>query len=312
MGRAGLSVMEASQLTSYQHALLPDEHALAWYDQHGWWISPPCVPDELLDDVLYGVERFYQGDRDWQLMINLGTDWRPEHGEKALRVNDYLSLQIEEFRSLVRYPLIGAMAARLARTTAVRLFHDQLLFKPPGSSVDGGAIGWHTDKSYWQTCSSEKMLTAWIPLHDCTAEMGSLAVFDGSHRWAHSDDLSNFAMRQQGPADAQVRQRYGSQEPTVLELRRGQVSFHHCRTVHGSKANLSALPRIACAVHFQDDENSYRRAKLPDGRLATHINDLLCRRSAAGFPDYADPAICPQIWPHRGDSVHFDHASGAT
>ena len=42
---------------------------------------------------------------------------------------------------------------------------------------------WHIDKHYWQTCTSEKMLTAFIPFHDCGEEMGTITMVDGSNNW---------------------------------------------------------------------------------------------------------------------------------
>jgi hypothetical protein len=35
---------------------------------------------------------------------------------------------------------------------------------------------WHVDGDYWGTCSSEELLTGWIPFHDCPEELGPLAV----------------------------------------------------------------------------------------------------------------------------------------
>jgi len=287
---------ERRYLDAEQLASLPDAGAVAFFREHGWWVSPVCIDEDLLDDAGYGAERFYLGERDWPLPINIGTDWKPENGVR-LRTGDYLSLQVEEFRSLIHDPLIPAMAARLAGTLEIRLFHDQLLCKEPSDPGSETAIGWHTDKSYWRTCTSSNMLTAWIPLQDCTAGMGSLAVFDGSHRWPHHDDLPNFSQRELGPIERMLEERHGTVEPVVLELERGQVSFHHCRTIHGSRPNTSGHARLACAIHYQDGENRYNNTPLPDGRKATHINDLLCRRGSDQLPDYSDPGICPRLWP---------------
>jgi len=287
---------ESSSLSDAQAALLPDEAAVAFFQEHGWWVSPVCLDDELLDDVSYGAERFYAGERDWTLMVNIGSEWTPEQAER-IRTSDYLSLQIEEFRRLIHHPLMPAMAARLIGTPEIRLFHDQLLCKPPSKAGAESAIGWHTDKSYWRCCTSSDLLTAWVPFQDCTADMGPLAVYDGSHLWPHEDDLANFSRRELGPIEERLRLTHGQAEPVVLELKRGQVSFHHCRTIHGSRPNTSTRARTACAIHYQDADNRYNDAPLPDGRQATHINDLLCRRDAAQLPDYTDPAVCPRLWP---------------
>jgi hypothetical protein len=291
----GLS-QESDYLTKEELAFLPDANDVAFFQEHGWWVSPVCLDKELLDEVCYGAERYYIGERDWPLMINIGTDWTPQQAER-LRTSDYLSVQMEEFRRLIQYPLLPAMAARLTGTSEIRLFHDQLLCKPPSHAASATAIGWHTDKSYWRTCVSTKMLTAWVPFQDCAAEMGPLAVFDGSHRWPHEDDLPNFSHRELGPIEEILKARHGAAEPVVLELKRGQVSFHHCRTIHGSRPNISGRARLACAIHYQDADNRYNDKPLPDGRRPTHINDLLCRPGPDQLPDYSDPWICPRLWP---------------
>lgn len=76
-------------------------------------------------------------------------------------------------------------------------------------------------------------------------------------------------------------------------LRRGQVSFHHCRTIHGSGPNRSGQPRRSLAVHLQPDDNRFESA----APAAGHRNDDLCRRTATGEPDYTDPELFPRLWP---------------
>ena len=290
------SVQESAYLTEDQLEMMPETGDVAFFREHGWWISPMCLDDDLIDDVNYGAERYYLGERDWPLMINIGTDPSSEQANE-LRANDYLSLQMEEFRRLIRHPLLPAMAARLIGTSEIRLFHDQLLCKPASTKNSTTAIGWHTDKSYWSTCTSENMLTAWVPFQDCTVEMGPIAVLDGSHRWDHHDDLRNFSQRDLSPIEQQLQATIGMVDPVVLELKRGQVSFHHCRTIHGSRPNTGKRTRLACAIHYQDGDNRYNPALSIDGKKATHINDLLCRRDADNRPDYSDPDLCPRLWP---------------
>jgi len=144
--------------------ILPSEAEILAYERLGHYVTvEPIIPADLIDQALYGVERIYSGERDWRLPISGGfLDWRPEHGG-LLRINDYVSLQCAELHAISTYGAIAAVAGCLARTTEIRLFHDQLITKLP--SIDGAtAVGWHVDKAYWRTCTSERLLTAWIPL----------------------------------------------------------------------------------------------------------------------------------------------------
>lgn len=266
---------------------------VAFYRQHGWWLSPAWLGDDVLDDLRFGVERYLAGERDWALPVNLG-----QHGEVEPRVRqtDYLSLQIAEFQRVVQNRAIAAMAARLAGTGAVRLFHDQLVTKPPYDPAAKAVVGWHTDKAYWQSCSSVDMITAWIPLDDVTEDKGPLAVWDGSHRWPGVEALHSFTVADLQGIEDSYRRRALDPAIVTLPMRRGQVSFHHCRLVHGGYENRSAAPRYGYAVHFQDADNRYDPGK-SGGHRQGHINDLLCRKTADGYPDYEDPDLFPQLWP---------------
>jgi hypothetical protein len=277
-------------------SLLPSAADVESYQRHGWWISPPVIPAALLEDARHGAERHYAGERDFPLPIAGGhLDWTPEQGA-TIRLNDYVSLQNEEIRRLVHLPVIGAIAARLAGTPAVRLFHDQLVCKPAGLGAAESSIGWHVDAAYWQTCTSRSMLTAWIPFQDCDAEIGPLAVVDGSHRWPGNEWMRTFNDHDLEKLERSFSTGGESVRKVPLLLGKGQMSFHHCLTLHGSMPNRSRRDRLALAVHLQDAANRSRRHVEANGRAALHINDLLCRRGADGLPDYADSEICPLLW----------------
>jgi ectoine hydroxylase-related dioxygenase (phytanoyl-CoA dioxygenase family) len=281
--------------TDEQQALLPTEEDIQFYQEHGWWVSPKIVTGEQIADARFGADRYYSGERDAVLLIEAGTDWHPSRGN-VLRQNDYVSLQIEELRELVYHPLIARTAAALARTSSVRLFHDQLIYKPPQVSPSVATVGWHTDIAYWKTCSSRNLITAWIPFQPVTADMGPMTVLDGSHRWGGNDRLEFFHEPDLAAIEARIDRGTDELSPVPLLLDVGQVSFHHCRTIHGSRPNVSDRPRIALAVHMQDATNRYAAAVDENGKKLSHLNDFVCRKDGDGDPDYSDPAACPVLW----------------
>lgn len=280
-----------------------DSHSSAWparadvahFEEYGWVVSPPIIPQLLLDEAAEAVAAYYLGERDHRLPVCGFLDWRPEDGD-GLRLNDYVSLQSDSLRALACWPALARAAAILMRTEEVRLFHDQLITKPPALEGVDTTVGWHTDKSYWKTCRSELMLTAWIPFQDCSEAAGPLAVVDRSHRWPHNDWMATFMVQELASIEARLGRAIN---PRPLLLRRGEISFHHARTVHGSYPNRGSVARTALAVHYQDGVNAYMRAPASDGRGAVHMNDVLCRRLPDGNPDYSDPEICPTLWPIR-------------
>src|ERR1044072_2740728 len=123
------------KLTPEQCELLPTDDDVEFYRQHGYYLSKKIFTDEEIDDALYGSDRFYAGERDFLLppSVKPFEGWKPEDGD-VLRINDYVSLQNNELSALVRHPLLGAIAARLCGTDAVRLWHDQMIFKPTDAS----------------------------------------------------------------------------------------------------------------------------------------------------------------------------------
>lgn len=289
----------SDQRTVATGAGLPTDEDVDFYREHGWWTSGVIIPEDVLDTAVLGAERHYAGERDHPMLITGGyLDWRPEHGS-VIRLNDYVSLQNDDVRPLVDLPILAEIAARLSGSPTIRLFHDQLICKPAGLDTTVSNVGWHVDAAYWQTCSSRNMLTAWIPFQDCDEEIGALSFMDGSHRRADTEWMRTFHEQDLGRLERSFGGNDSSGERVTLRLRRGEVSFHHCRTIHGSEPNRSGRDRLALALHLQDESNRYVPHVDASGKRTVHINDLLCRKDSSGDPDYTDPDICPVLWPAR-------------
>ncbi len=290
--------MNPFALTAEQLALLPTDDDVALYEANGYYVSAPGVlPDRLIDRAKAAADRFYRGERDAALPVATGySNWTPADGDGP-RNNEFVSLQMQEFLELVCYPLLGAIAARLTRSRAVRLLDDQLVYKPPRPG-DGAATvtGWHADRAYWATCSSDRLLTAWVPFHDVDLARGPLMVLAGSHRWSGLEDLRFFNRSNLAELEKQFRREGKDVRVVPMTLRKGQVSFHHCWTVHASRPNTSAQPRLALAVHLQDGDNHYRPYRTAQGREVHLFDEQLCRRLPNGDPDFSDPAVFPTLW----------------
>ena len=273
------------------------EGAAEFYREHGWFVAPKVFSDELLDEAWRGLQEHWSGHRD-EMLPGAGNgfaDWMPGDGD-GTRNNEYLSLQNARVRKLAWSPVIGQIACEVAGVNSIRLFDDQIVFKPGEQA--SSTVGWHVDGDYWGTCSSQQMLTAWIPLHDCTEELGPLVVLDGSHRWSHLIDRSalSFHQRDMGALERFVTSLGYQFKPVAMEMKKGQFSLHHCRAIHGSFPNRAQSPRIALAVHMQDGENEYRSAFRPDGRPISLFNDSICGKTASGSPDYRDGRVFPELW----------------
>ncbi len=282
------------EITPEQLALLPTEADISFYEEHGWYISPPILSDEIIDQAMVGSERFYRGERDGYVPVRQGySDWQPVDGD-IIRNNEFVSLQNRELRQLAMQPIISAIAARLARTNQIRLFDDQLVYKPPQNQ--DSAVGWHCDRAYWSTCTSEQLLTAWIPLHDCAAERGPLVVMDGSHKWSGLEHLRYFNQKDLTNLEDKFRQEGRQVNKVAMTLKKGQVSFHNCWTIHGSFSNRSNEPRLALAVHLQDGDNRYQPCWNAQGQEIHIFDEQICRKLPNGEPDFSDPTVFPVLW----------------
>ncbi|ALO06100.1 Phytanoyl-CoA dioxygenase [Streptomyces venezuelae] len=285
-------------MTNTSFALLPDDEDVAFYRESGYWVSPPVLTDDALDAAERGMRRHYAGDVDHEVPGDPEGKlwgWRSSDGD-VLRKNDHASLRVADLALLVRQSFISAAAARLAGAKEIRLWHDQLLYKPSGSTRPGN-VGWHTDRQYWRSCSSEEMLTAWVPFHDVTDDHGPLMFAAGSHRWNEQPDLSFFDQ------DLTTIERHADEHDlriVSVTLTRGQISFHHSKTLHGSGPNHSGEARRSIAIHLQPGDNRHATVHHPDGTRAGHHLDLLVAARPDGAPDYTDPALCPRLWPAAG------------
>ncbi|WP_413207924.1 phytanoyl-CoA dioxygenase family protein [Rhodospirillum sp. A1_3_36] len=271
---------------------------MKFFHQKGYVVAHGLLSGEAIAMARFGVARYHAGERDWMLPIAGGfLDWREEHPD-GLRICDYVSLQCREFQELVMDPALGRAFAALAGASEIRLFHDQLISKSPGFP-DRTAVGWHQDASYWNTCSSESMLTAWIPLEPYDLRMGPLQVIPGSHRWPGHEWMTTFNDQDlQGLMDRVRGDGSGAMPaPEPILIAPGDVSFHAGGMIHGSAQNLGTRPRVALTVHVQDGANRYKHHVDDRGRVAVHVNDALCGKTGTGDPDYADPIICPRLWP---------------
>ena len=261
----------------------------------------PVISEAVLDLAIAGSEAFYRGERDNTLKADIGySNWKPEDGD-IIRNNEFVSLQKKELKQLAMQPVIGAIAAKLARTDRIRILDDQLVYKPPLKEGDriSTAVGWHSDRAYWSTCSSDRLLTAWIPFHDCDETRSPLVVLDKSHKWSGLKNVRHF----NNPNLNSLTEQFQAQGKEVIKipmtLKKGQVSFHNCWTIHGSYPNRSKQHRQALAVHLQDEDNHYQHYVNSQGKEIHIFDEQLCRRLPNGEPDFSDPDIFPIIWSEK-------------
>ncbi len=172
-------------------------------------------------------------------------------------------------RALTFHPKVLAIAKALAGGAPLRLWHDQVLMKPPGAKPTVP----HQGQTNWShTCSPQSnAMTFWIALNDAPAERGCMGFIPGSHRhW----DLP----RQQSLADPRglyaLRPEFEWEQVVTLPLRAGDLTVHHAYTAHSAGGNLSDQPRHGYIIDFMDADTTFRPIPHPlTDALGLHPGD---------------------------------------
>ena len=176
------------------------------------------------------------------------------------------------------------MAASQLLDGPVRFWHDQLFCKP---AHHGGVVAWHQDYSYWTRTQPMAHLTCWMALDDSTRDNGCLYYVPGSHQW-NLLPVTGLAGDMNEIMTVLDEEQKKSFRPMPIELKRGQCSFHHPLTVHGSYENRSDRPRRATLVNvFRDGVCSASNEPLLAGAPVIPIGQKM---EGQFFPLLYDPA----------------------
>jgi ectoine hydroxylase-related dioxygenase (phytanoyl-CoA dioxygenase family) len=169
------------------------------------------------------------------------------------------------FHDLLWHPAFTVPASQLLGG-AVRFWHDQLFCKP---ARHGGVVAWHQDYSYWTRTKPMAHLTCWIGLDDATRDNGCVHYVPGSHRWPLLP-ITGLAGDMQAIREVLDDQQWAEfNEPVAVELAKGECTFHHPLTVHGSFENRSDRPRRAAVINtFRDGTCSDADEPLLEGTQA--------------------------------------------
>lgn len=181
-------------------------------------------------------------------VLRLNTQHQPlserdTYGQAFLQVSN-IWRENETVKRLVFAPRLAGIAAALLGVHAVRLYHDQALYKEPG----GGITPWHADQYYWPL-SSDRCLTIWLPLQETLLEMGPLAFARGSHNFSYGRDLPISDESEERLKKAVAEQGF---EDVVEPFALGDASFHRGWTFHHAGPNRGSVPRRVMTVIYMD------------------------------------------------------------
>jgi ectoine hydroxylase-related dioxygenase (phytanoyl-CoA dioxygenase family) len=152
----------------------------------------------------------------------------------------------EEVARFILAERFAKIAADLMGVDAVRIYHDQALYKEPR----GGHTPWHQDQIYWPL-DTDKTITLWMPLVPISEEVGSMTFASESHsngyvsRTVISDE-SHRTLKTYIEGKGLTQVNYGA-------MTAGDATFHAGWTLHSAPGNPTDTMREVITVIYYAD-----------------------------------------------------------
>jgi ectoine hydroxylase-related dioxygenase (phytanoyl-CoA dioxygenase family) len=168
--------------------------------------------------------------------------------------------RIDEYRQFMFASPAPALAAGLMRSDSVRIFHEHVLVKEPGTNK---ITPWHHDQPYY-CVDGRQVCSMWIPLDPVAIETCPQFVA-GSHDWGRWFLPRKFTGVDYDHDDAQLepvpdidanRDQYDIRS---WALKPGDAIAFHYLTIHGAPANLSDQRRRGFAARWLGDDTRYAK-----------------------------------------------------
>jgi ectoine hydroxylase-related dioxygenase (phytanoyl-CoA dioxygenase family) len=241
----------------------------AAFEARGWVVLRGVVPDRDLLELNASFDRLIEPSGGGR-----GVVQRPRASDADATILRHL------------HEGIAAIACELLGVPSVQLLQDALLLKPASQE---GSIALHQDFSYTGYLDRPCGLAVGLALNDAGVDSGCLYVVDGSHAWGLVGGVRLFAPALQADLQAQLTpaQRAWAATSTIpLEVRAGDVTIHHCLTLHGSGPNTSDRPRKTVIAHLIDADSRVAHDRLPPGAAPFFPLEADGRLAGAAFPTY--------------------------
>ena len=231
---------------------------IASYQREGYLVLPDLLTEAELLPLESTFQRFIEG-----RVSGMGRDFCDMSGPYGRAFEDF-NLVNAVLPRVYDPSLAGNVFERRAAAIARKLIgddialdYDQFLAKRPRRAA--AVFAWHQDLGYWPTGTPDtRTVTCSLALDDATLENGCLQVVPGSHReaelrphrpstWSSVPELREEAHTltvELQPADAIV----------PLPVRRGSITVHNERIVHGSPGNTTDRWRRTYVVAFRSQQ----------------------------------------------------------
>jgi phytanoyl-CoA hydroxylase len=237
---------------------------VARYRERGFVLGPRVISDDVVRELQGEFARVLSEHEQRSGNVSTNRSDRADAEPKPLFIANLSSkaenpvwqiVNIYEasgaFRRLIETSAIVEQVAELLEATTLRIWHDQVQYKPAGR---GGVNMWHQDTPYWPIHSGPTAMTAWIALDDADDGNGCMRMVPGSQHWGH-----HIKALESLPSFDALRGEFAGHPVEVVScpVPAGSVHFHHGLTWHGSPENPSARPRRAIALHYMSERTLF-------------------------------------------------------
>lgn len=252
--------------------------------------SLQCALDRTIRQELEGAI----GDRPPEFAFGHSRKGETTAAERAIHQFVNMWKVAPEYREVLSNPLIVGAIQDLMEGPGIRLWHDQVISKPPGENK---LFSCHHDFYFWPL-DRPTMITCWLALDDAVAENGCMHVVPGSHRdprfqpagcdLAEDIYLAPAPLGEGEPGSLYEEVRTWQPEHAVpVELKAGECMFHHCLNYHLTPQNRTDRQRRAFVMIFMPDGTRYNRGQSPNHVCTNYLG--LPDRAILGDPHF--PAL---------------------
>lgn len=214
------------------------------FARDGWVLVPGVLPGDALPDARRAVAA--AAGRATEGALPLAE--RDTYGRAFLQAMNLWRSDPAVARVVLAERFAG-VAATLLGVAAVRLYHDQALFKEAG----GGPTPWHQDAFYWPFDPAPELVsvTMWLPLVDVAEGMGGMEFARGSHLEGPVADVGISDESERRFAAMVDAGRWPVDAPGPM--RAGDATFHAGWTVHRAAPNTTSTVREVLTVIYLAD-----------------------------------------------------------
>lgn len=267
-----------------------------FYFENGYLVLERVIPQQWIDRLLETTAEMVERSRSLQRSDAI-FDLEPDHTADNPRLRR-LSSPADHHPTYWEFASDSPLADIAADLVGpdVKFHHSKLNFK---WAKGGEEVKWHQDITFWPH-TNYSPLTMGTYLYDVGDEQGPLGVIPGSH---HGELYNQYNEKDQWTGclrEDDLRQ-IDMSKAEYLTGPAGSVTIHNCRTLHGSKRNLSATGRpLLLNAYSSADAFTYT----PNPLISRHYGEIIRGKPARWARHDPRGCLIPPDWSGGYTSIY--------